>query len=91
MYGCEVIAAAVKLGATLRARRKFDLHADSGILMLNPLPKRHPGQRWIRPSHAVVLVSGMVLDPYNGRLWLDADLFLLTEQYKPGALLAEDE
>lgn len=91
MYRHQVVSTAAKLGTQLKARRRYDLHADDGILMLNPEPKRHPGQRWLRPAHCVVLLNGMVLDPYNGRLWLDADVFLKTEQYKPGELLAEDE
>lgn len=87
----EIIAAAEKLGARFRTRRKYDPHADSGILMLNPEPRRHRGQRWLRPFHAVVLIDGKVLDPYNARLWLDVDVYLSAEQYKPGILLAEDE
>ena len=91
MNGREVVTTAARLGTQLRSRRTYDLHADDGILMLNPTPKKHPGQKWLRPSHAVLLLNGMILDPYNGRLWLDADVFLTTEKYKTGHLLAEDE
>ena len=91
MSGRQIVATAGKLGSRLRARRAYDLHGDDGILMLNPDPSKNPGQRWIRPSHAVVLVSGMILDPYNGRLWLDAEVFVKAERYRPGELLAEDE
>lgn len=91
MYGRDVVATAARLGTRLRPRRKFDLHADEGLLMLNPHPRKHPGQKWLRPSHCVILLGGMVLDPYNCRLWLDADVYLTTERYKLGQLMVEDE
>lgn len=85
MWNRDVIKAAATLGATLERKRKFNLHEDDGILMLNPVPSKG------RPSHTVVLLDGMVLDPYNGRLWLEVDIYLKTERYKTGELLREAE
>lgn len=85
MWNHQVITTAAKLGTTLVSKRRFDLYGDFGILMLNPEPAKG------RPSHAVVLLDGQVLDPYNGRLWLDVEVYLKTERYKTGVLLAELE
>jgi hypothetical protein len=86
----DMIAIAAKLGTTLRLRRKFDLYKDEGILSVNPWPKKHPGSRWVRPNHAVLLLGGRVLDPFNGRLWLDVEVYLREEKYKLGTLLTEE-
>ena len=86
MYTGKIIETAAKLGTVLSRRRKFDLHEDDGILTVIP----HPMKRG-RPDHAVVLVNGAVLDPFNGRLWLDVDIYLKTEQYRTGVLLVEEE
>jgi hypothetical protein len=85
MWNRDVVKAGAALGATFERKRKFNLHEDDGILMLNPVPSKG------RPSHTVVLLDGMVLDPYNGRLWLDVDIYLKTERYEIGELLREAE
>ena len=82
MSNREVLAAAAILGVPLEAKRKFDIWEDDGILMLNPEPKKKG-----RYSHAVLLINGAVLDPYNGRFWLDVEVYMRTEHYKPGELL----
>ncbi len=85
MWNKDIVATAAKLGTTLVRKRKFDIREDDGILMLNPEPAKG------RPSHAVILLDGKVLDPYNGRLWLDIEVYLRTERYKTGELLTEEE
>lgn len=84
MYNREVIETAAKLGTALVARRRYDVSEDDGILMLAPRPPN-------KQAHAVVLLNGLVLDPYNGRLWLDVGVYLTTEHYKAGQLLVEEE
>jgi hypothetical protein len=90
MWNREVIETAAKLGVVLTVMRKYDLYKDDGILMLRPNPKKWPGAREARPHHAVLLFNGVVLDPYNARVWPDVELYLLTEGYKPGWLLIEE-
>lgn len=90
MWQREVIATAAALGVVLRSRRRFDLREDDGILMLKPEPPKNPGSRWLRPDHAVLLLNGMVLDPYNGRLWLDVEVYLQQERYRIGSLLTRE-
>ena len=85
MFNKQIIATAATLGTTLVRRRKFDVSAEEGILVLNPVPAKG------RPSHAVILLNGKVLDPYNGRLWLDVETFLRVERWKVGELLTEED
>ena len=80
-----IIETAGKLGTVLVQRRRFNLHEDDGILMLSPVAPH------TTDAHAVVLLDGKVLDPYNGRLWLDIDIYLATEHYKASALLVDEE
>jgi len=82
MTNTAVVETAAKLGATLVKVRKFDLYEDDGILMLNPDPKKKG-----RFSHAVLLINGAVLDPFNNRFWLDVEVYMKTERYKVGELL----
>lgn len=82
----EMIATAAKLDVQMRMRRKFDQNEDTGILSLNPDPKYNTGHIK-RDEHVVLLLSGMVYDAYNGRLWSDTDTFLKHERYTAGTLL----
>lgn len=86
----EVVETAAKLGHTFIAKRKFDLFKDDGVLLLAPTPSKHPGSRWLRPHHAVVLLNGVVLDPFNGRVWPDVEVYLAVEKYKASSLLVEE-
>src|SRR6266540_3593628 len=70
----DILKASVTLGATLERKRCFNIHEDDGILMLSPVPSRG------RPTHSVVLLNNTVLDPYNGRLWLDVETYLRVER-----------
>lgn len=81
-----MIETAKKLGVTLRMRRGFDIHEDTGILTLNPVPLKNPGGI-TRDEHVVLLLKGMVYDAYNGRMWFGADTFLRHERYAAGTLL----
>ena len=90
MSNKEVIQAAWKLGVAFVAKRKFDIYKDDGILMLKPEPKRHPGERSLRPHHAVLLFNGVVLDPFNGRVWPDVEIYLQAEKYRTSVLLVEE-
>jgi len=85
LWNYQIVEAAGRLGSTLITKRHYNIHEDDGILMLHPDPAKG------RPPHAVVLVNSAVLDPYNGRLWLDVDTYLQVERYKAGVLLIEIE
>ena len=85
LWNYQVVEAAALLGSVLTTKRRYDIHEADGILML------HPGPAKGRPPHSVVLIDGMVLDPYNGRLWLDVDVYLRQERYRAGVLLTELE
>lgn len=86
MFTKDIIETAAKLGTVFKRRRKFDLHEDDGILTVLPDPTKKG-----RPDHAVVLINGAVLDPFNGRLWLEVETYLRTEQFRIGTLLMEEE
>lgn len=82
MTNTAVVETAAKLGTSFVRRRKFDIYEDDGILMLLPEPKKKG-----RSDHAVLLLNGTVLDPFNNRLWLDVEVYMKTEGYRPGELL----
>lgn len=84
MYIKDVVAVAAQLGTTLIRKRRFDLHEDDGLLTLIPLPPN-------TIQHIVVLVNGTVVDPYNGRWWLDVEAFLRERHYRPSELLVEED
>ncbi len=90
MSSREVVETARVLGVEFKVKRKFDLYKDDGILMLRPIPKKHSGQRWLRPHHAVLLFNGVVVDPFNGRIWPDVEVYLSVEKYVTSMLLIEE-
>lgn len=84
MYIKDVVAVAAKLGTTLKRTRRFNIHEDDGILSLIPLPPN-------TIQHVVILFNGTVMDPYNGRWWLDIETFMCERRYRPSELLVEEE
>jgi hypothetical protein len=82
MYIKDVVAVAATLGVTFIRKRRFNIHEDDGILTLIPLPPN-------KIQHAVVLVNGTVMDPYNSRWWLDVDAFMRERKYRPSELLID--
>lgn len=75
----DIKATVVKLGFSYRMRRKFDIEEETGILDC----KRK------REEHVVYLWEGRIIEPRQDRrsLWLDANQFLVHEDWKPGMLL----
>lgn len=84
MYIKDVVKVARAIGHTFRRARRFDLSEDDGLLTLIPVPPN-------TIQHIVVLVNGTIMDPYNGRWWLDVEAFLRERRYRPSELLMEDE
>jgi len=84
MTNKEILDTARRLGCALTASRRFQLHEDSGILTLLPIRKKGS-------HHAVVLLDGHVIDPSNGRIWPDPDVYLQVERYRPGVLLQDGD
>ena len=83
MYVTEIIRTAALLGTVLYSRRHFDLKDDTGLLRVSPIKK---GEQ----PHLVLLLEGTVYDPGAGRLWLDVDTFLATEEYRATTLLTTE-
>lgn len=83
-YNRELIAAAKRLGVTMRAVRRYNLDVDEGILRIrwNGAERRveSPG------GHFVAVIGGSVHDPSDAsaRPWRD---YVITENARPCTLL----
>ena len=82
MYVKDIVAVAEKMGVFFKRTRRFNIQEDDGILTLIPLPPN-------KIQHVVILVNGTVMDPYNGRWWLDVDAFMSERRYRPSELLID--
>lgn len=82
MNGREMAELAATMGVTMTTHRKFDLYKDSGILTVMQAAVKKP-----KDTHAVVLLQGSVIDPANGRLWPEVDVFMQVEKYRTGTLM----
>ena len=76
VYLRELRTAAKRLGYALKAKRRFDLETDTGILNLS-------SRKW-KLEHLVLLREGLVIET-DGTLW-DAELYLKQHRAKLGSL-----
>lgn len=78
----EILRIARTLGFKARARHKYDLDDDTGILVV-----KQP--HVVDSEHAVYLWEGRILEPMNARqqLWLKACDYLAHYHYTAGQLL----
>ncbi len=78
----DIRKAAEFMGFKVRARRKYDLEEDTGILSLYQPHVEESG-------HVVYVWEGRIIEPMISRcqLWLSAPAFLSHFKYTPGILL----
>lgn len=77
----QIVNIGKRLGREVRRKGgHVDLEEDVGILKLESGRDRRCG-------HAVVLVKGLVINPADGLVWVDAETFLKTEPWRPDVLL----
>lgn len=87
LYWTDAKRAAKQLNHNLRVHRgRKDWDNLTGILACEPLPGSEE-----TVTHAVLVLRGLVIDPFHGEVWDDLDTYLTANKYKATSLLVRKD